>query len=157
AAEVLVVDDGSRDGSVTLLRQLEAQYYENGLRVLLLPQQLGLPGLARNQLLQHATYRYVQFLDADNELVAENIYHFYRAIRQTQAAVVYGNVVRRTHTGESLDLISNESFQASMFDDNTIDMLVMTDRLQLLDAGGFADNPILRTGEDQELFLHLAT
>ena len=39
--EVLVVDDQSRDGSLMLLRQLEALHFAEGLRVLALPENGG--------------------------------------------------------------------------------------------------------------------
>ena len=84
AAEVVVLDDQSRDGSLTLLRQLEALYYPRGLRVFARVHNGGLPA-ARNQLLAHATYRYVAFMDADNELVPQNLFQFYRAIVDTRA------------------------------------------------------------------------
>ena len=48
AAEVLVIDDCSRDGSVTLLHQLEALYYKDGLRCLAFGTNAGLPS-SRNQ------------------------------------------------------------------------------------------------------------
>src|SRR5688572_2215513 len=54
-ADVLVVDDHSRDGSLTLLRQLEALHADDGLRVLALRQNLGLPG-ARNVALRAAAH-----------------------------------------------------------------------------------------------------
>src|SRR5437763_6811243 len=85
--EVLIVDDASRDGSPVLLRQLEALYFEQGVRVLAQPQNAG-PSAARNLALTNATYRYVVFMDADNEVLPENVIHFYRSIRATEAAVV---------------------------------------------------------------------
>lgn len=90
--EVLIVDDASRDGSPVLLRQLEALYYRQGVRVLALEKNSG-PSAARNTALTQATYRYVVFMDADNEVVSENVIHFYRSIRATEAAVVYWNIL----------------------------------------------------------------
>src|SRR5947208_1489327 len=47
-AEVMVVDDYSRDGSPTLLRQLEALYYKDGFRCLAFGANAGLAAV-RNQ------------------------------------------------------------------------------------------------------------
>src|SRR5262245_34268050 len=41
-AEILVIDDGSRDGSLTLLRKLEALYCEQGLQVVALSSNSGI-------------------------------------------------------------------------------------------------------------------
>src|SRR5690348_3532366 len=62
AGEVLVIDDFSRDGSPTLLRQLEALYCRFNLRVLAFGANAGLAA-SRNQALTHARFRYVAFLD----------------------------------------------------------------------------------------------
>src|SRR3954468_19583500 len=109
-ADILVVDDASRDGSLTLLRQLEALHFDDGLRVLALTQNSGLP-VARNYALLNATYRYIVFMDADNELMPENLHQFYRAITQTRAAVVYGNLLWQGRVPGQVAVMSNESFQ----------------------------------------------
>jgi glycosyltransferase involved in cell wall biosynthesis len=153
--EVLVIDDASRDGSVVLLRQLEAMYYKDGLRVLARVRNAGLPAV-RNTALQGAGQRYVLFMDADNELVPENIWHFYRSIRDTRAAAVYGNLLSRRRESGSVTVLSNESFQDRMFDANYVDAFALFDRAQLLDCGGYSESPGVRGREDWELYLHLA-
>lgn len=156
SAEILVVDDSSRDGSLTLLRQLEALYFEDGMRVLALPINTGMPAAARNQALWNAMYRHITFLDADNELIPENLWHFYRSALQTRAAVVYGNLIRIGQDPEDVGLVCNESFQDRIFVANYIDTFAVVDRMQLLDVGGYLDNPIILAREDWELYLHLA-
>jgi glycosyltransferase involved in cell wall biosynthesis len=153
-AEVVVVDDASRDGSVTLLRQLEALYFEDGLRVLLCAENGG-PAVARNRATLEAHYRYIMFLDADNELLSESLLVLYRAILDTKAAWVYGNVVKLNPMTGELILISDESFQDRILEENYIDMMALMDRVQLLDANGFLKDS--RVGcEDWELNLHIA-
>ena len=155
AAEILVIDDGSRDGSLTLLRQLEALYFEQGLQIAALGQNHGVSN-ARNLALQLAHYQYVLFMDADNELIPENIYQFYRSIVATRAAVVYGNLIHQGPTSRYLNLISNESFQNHIFSQNYIDTFALYDRLQLADAGAYQNSASMDGHEDWELFLHLA-
>jgi hypothetical protein len=53
-------------------------------------------------------------------------------------------------------VLSNESFQDRMFDDNYVDAFGLFDRDQLLDCGGYSDAPAVRSREDWELYLHLA-
>jgi glycosyltransferase involved in cell wall biosynthesis len=154
-AEVLVVDDCSRDGSRTLLRQLEALHYGDGLRVTALAKNIGLPAAVRDIALTTARYRYVTFLDADNELVPENLHSFYRSIVATGAAVVYGNLLVYDPSASPTGLVNNESFQRRMFRANYIDTCALADRFQLTDDGGWNTDPRVRC-EDWELYLHLA-
>lgn len=152
--EVLVIDDGSRDGSPILLRQLEAMYYREGLRVLSLTDQGGFAS-CRNLALVNARYRYVAFLDANKELIPENLPSFLRALQETEAAVVYGNVLVRTPTSRcAMNLLSNESVQFKLFHGNYIDAFSLMDRCQLLDLGGFETSNQVQ--EDHEMWLHLA-
>jgi glycosyltransferase involved in cell wall biosynthesis len=155
--EILLIDHHSRDGSLTLARQLETQLYEHGLRVVALTQNHK-QSFVRNQALHYAQYRHIVYLDADNELVSENLPVFYKAICQTEAAVVYGNVIWDGPSEQEIQLISNESFQLSrMFYQNYIDILVIADRMQLMDSGGFIDRGEFSGPEDWELLLHLAS
>lgn len=154
AGEVLVIDAASRDGSLTLLRQLEALHYDDGLRVLALSENVSLAA-ARNLALAHARGRYVAFVDADDELVPENLPCLWRALRETGAAAAYGNILKRhLVTGEVFHVFSNESFQDKVFEQNYITCFGVFDRDQLRDAGGY--NEDFRTIEDWEQWLHLA-
>jgi glycosyltransferase involved in cell wall biosynthesis len=154
--EVLVIDDGSRDGSITLLRQLEALYFEDGLRVRLRGANSGLPAIPRNEGLRDALYRYVCYLDADDELIPENLYQFHRAIRATGAALVYGNMVGLAENPDANMLISNESYQQRMLSTNYIGAMSVMDRMQISDVGGNLESPTMVAREDWELHLHLA-
>lgn len=64
-AEVLVVDDGSTDNTQEILSELAIRY--PSMRVLAKPN--GGLSSARNHGLDHATGRYVLFLDSDDELI----------------------------------------------------------------------------------------
>jgi len=153
-AEVLVIDDCSRDGSLTLLRQLEAFHFGDGLRVLARAANAGLAA-TRNLALERARHRYVVFMDADNELLPETMPLFRRALLDTGAAAVYGNLlVRRATSRIASGVLSNESFQYRIFQANYVDAFAMVDRLQLLDGGSYAAYvPAL---EDYEQWLHMA-
>lgn len=151
--QVLVIDDDSRDGSLPLLRQLEALHYQDGLRVLSMDTNVG-QGLARNIALSLSPFRYFVCLDADNEIHSENLYEFYRSIRDTGAACVYGNLFGFEFGNDKPQLmINNESFQNRMFIKNMIDISALFDAQQVIELGGYAiENPV----EDWELFMRLA-
>jgi len=155
-AEVLAIDDSSRDGSLTLLRQLEALYHKDGFRYLAFGANAGLAA-SRNQALNHARYRYLTFLDADNELIPANLPLFVKTLVQTEAAVAYGNLLVRSPTANHAHAaVSNESIQKRIFQTgNYVDAFSVWDRIQCLDVGGYeASYHFL---EDYEMWLHLAT
>lgn len=154
-ADVLVIDDQSRDGSLTLLRQLEALYYEDGLRALALPRNNDVV-VVRNTALLKATYRYIVFMDADNELIPDNLPIFLQAMEDTKAALVYGNLMYRDQSNQPTKLINNESFQSRILRCNYIDTFALYDRNQIFDTGGFNEDFKLPSHEDWELMLHLA-
>jgi glycosyltransferase involved in cell wall biosynthesis len=152
--EVLVVDDQSRDGSVTLLRQLEALHFGDGLRVLVRVANAGLSA-ARNAALAEARYRHIVFMDAGNELVPDNTPCLWQALCQTGAAAAYGSLIIRTSAAaDGFQVLSNESFQDRMFDASYVDAFAMFDAGQLVDLGGYST--AFTTHEDHELWLHLA-
>lgn len=154
AGEVLVIDEASRDGSPLLLRQLEAMYCRQGLRVLLLAD-TGSLAASRNLALVNARYRHIVFLDADNELIPENLPVFVRTLEETGAAMTYGNLLVRTPTSHcAMNLLSNESVQLKLLRGNYIDAFALVDRWQLLDLGGYEAS--YRALEDHEMWLHLA-
>ncbi|ODU01874.1 MAG: hypothetical protein ABS79_01080 [Planctomycetes bacterium SCN 63-9] len=155
AGEVLIVDDLSRDGSRPLLRQFEARYFDDGLRVFQNPTNQG-PGGSRNVAIAQARYRHIVFLDADNQLVAKNIPLFHRSIKETDATAVYGNLlVRKVLRSGADSASSNEGFSRRMFESNYIDTLAMYDRSHLTDLVGF--DATLPGLEDWEMWLHLAS
>ncbi len=157
AGEVLVIDESSRDGSLTLLRQLEALHYKDGLRCLSFGTTASL-ATTRNEAAHQARYRYLAFLDADNVLIPENLPMFLEALRQTRAAVAYGNLLVRAPAARHAHFaLSTESMQKRLFRTgaNYVDAFSIWDRVQLLDAGGFDES--LQCLEDYEMWMHLAT
>jgi glycosyltransferase involved in cell wall biosynthesis len=154
AAEILIVDDASRDGSHSLLRQLEARYHSEGLRAHVHQTNRGVAAV-RNTALLGARFRYILFLDADNELIGANVPLFLRAIRETHGAAVYGNLlVRALGHHRAHELISHESFQNRLFDQNYVDAFALVDRLQLIDVGGYTTS--WSNWQDWELWARLA-
>jgi hypothetical protein len=152
-AEVIVADDASRDGSRKLLRSVEALYEEPRLKTVFLEENLGLPRL-RNLGLALAGFRYVCLLDADNELVPENLPLFARSIAQTGATVVYGNLLEK-RGGKPAGLRSRRPVNERIFERNQVDAFSVVDAEKLLTLGGYASDPQLYGREDWEMILHL--
>ncbi len=154
AGEILIVDDASRDGSAGYLFNLAGYYPDVRIRTILLDRNSG-PATARNLGLLGARYRTVCMLDADNELLPENLPVFYRAMMETGAAFLYGNLVIR-EAGKETELMSNECITGKIFRGNYVDNFALVDARQALQCGGFvADREWMSNSEDWELLLHL--
>lgn len=84
--EVIVVDDGSADGTREWLRSLES----TAVRAIF-QENKGAPS-ARNTGLEHAEGRYVKFLDDDDRLAPEALAREVQALGESAALVSYGAV-----------------------------------------------------------------
>jgi succinoglycan biosynthesis protein ExoO len=153
SADIIVIDDASRDGSQKLLRSLALAY--NNVLPVLLRDNCGLPGV-RNLGLRLARHRYALMLDADNEVEPENLPIFLQAMRDTRAALVYGNLIeRRDPSDQPVALRSNEPATLRLTLGNYIDAFALVDVEKVLRLGGYTQNPKLCGREDWELLLHL--
>jgi succinoglycan biosynthesis protein ExoO len=150
-AEVIVVDDASRDGSQRALFAMALAEPEGILDVVLAEKNAGLSA-TRMQGLRLARYRWACLLDADNEIVPENLPTFVRAADETAAAMIYGNLLKMA-TGEAAGLISNDVVHEEIFEENYIDAFAIVDRRKALAHGGYRED--MTSHEDWELTLHL--
>lgn len=137
-AEVLVIDDASRDGSVKLLRTIQAIYNRDDLRVVALRKNYGQTRLT-NLALQIASFRYVLRLDADNQLVPQNIATFLRSSVQTKASLLYGNLLRLRdgQVEDKMAMVSNMPATLHLTNQNYIDALCIMDAFDIMELGGY--------------------
>lgn len=95
--ELIIVDDGSTDGTCELARQYAAEH-EN---VFVYQQDHAFAGVARNLGLSKATGEYVLFLDGDDYFEPALLEHTYDRIRETDADIcVFGANWLNDKTGE---------------------------------------------------------
>ena len=98
--EVICVDDGSTDGSLSLLREYETR----DSRLKTLTQQNEYAGVARNRGLNAASGRYCLFLDADDFFAPEMLEAIYGRACETEADIVlFGGRKYHDDTGEYED------------------------------------------------------
>jgi len=151
SAEVLVIDDASRDGSQKLLRSIQMLYEGSRLKTLFLKQNLGLSRL-RNLALLVSRFRYVCMLDADDELVPDNLPLFLQSIIETGAALVHGNLIVKQ--GEEVTgVLPGTVATMRLTRANFIAAFALVDARRLLREGGFTSDS--RLYEDWEMVLHL--
>jgi glycosyltransferase involved in cell wall biosynthesis len=94
--EIIVIDDGSTDGSLKIIEQFDGRIrWETG------PNRGG--NAARNRLLELAKGVWLQYLDADDYLLPDKIANQMRFIGPyTDADIVYGPVTKEFHTGDRI-------------------------------------------------------
>ena len=153
SGEIIVIDDASRDGSQKLLRSIQMLYAESKLNTLFLPRNLGLPRV-RNLGLQMSKYRHVCLMDADNELVADNLPLFLRSIIETGATLVHGNLLYKEGE-QTIQLLSGRVANLRLTDRNYIDAFALVDARELLKLGGFVSDSRLYGYEDWEMLLNM--
>jgi glycosyltransferase involved in cell wall biosynthesis len=88
-AEVIIVDDGSKDNTYNLALDACGDYCADTVKVLHYPQNRG-KGYALRYGFEHATGDLIVFLDADLDLPPRQIVKFYQTMESTQADVVIG-------------------------------------------------------------------
>lgn len=152
SAEILVIDDASRDGSQKLLRTIQATYNEPRLKTLCLRQNYGQARLW-NLALRVSSFQHVCRVDADNELLSDNLPLFLRSARDTGAAMVYGNLID-IKDGQVAGARSNMAPTLRLTMSNYIDAFSIVDAEKILEIGGYARvHPY--APEDREMVLHL--
>ena len=132
--EVIILDDGSRDGSREIAQEL-ARANEK-IRFIPSAENLGLPR-ARNVLLSQARFKHAMILDSDNQLVPSGVAVLYAGARQTGAVLAYGNILQVDQSGSVLGVLSNERVTANLLKENWIDAMVMVRTDRLVELGGY--------------------
>ena len=153
SGELVVIDDASRDGSQKFLRTIQVLYEDAPLKTVFLERNLGLPRL-RNLAMRMSRYRYVCMLDADNELVADNLPLFLQSGVQTDAALVHGLLIDKRE-GRMTGIRSHKVASMRLTAGNYIDAFALLDATKVLRAGGYVTDQRLYGYEDWEMILHL--
>jgi glycosyltransferase involved in cell wall biosynthesis len=154
ACEVLILDDYSRDGSQRLMLRLAMMDTTGCLHAIAGDTNCGL-GAMRTRSVVESRYKWVCFLDADNELIPENLVQFYHAAKETGAALVYGNIiVKNDSAGSAVEgFFSNDIIHDGFLDMNYVDAMSVLDAEQAIAVGGYSDQRGIP--EDWEFLLHL--
>lgn len=157
--EVVVVDDGSTDSSVTVVEA----YLQTSPMPICLVKKSANSGLAdaRNTGLLVARAALVFILDADNKIRPDCLAAHYRALAASDHALAYGIINRFDQaTGESLATMSHSEWDVrELVSHPCIDAMAMIRKETVQAVGGYSPEygTILPQGwEDYDLWLKLA-
>lgn len=96
--EMIVVDDGSKDNSATIVRQ----YAEKESRITLLQQPNGGSASARNNGIRHANGQYIALLDSDDLWDQDFLRSQLNLMKDKNAIVVHGSYKRINEKSEEI-------------------------------------------------------
>lgn len=157
--EVIVVDDGSDDGTAQAAEAMRPVLA--GIRFIVVTQENGGAGAARNRAIAHATSTWLAFLDADDEWLAEKLDRTFTAIDTSgrePVLVSHDVIVRDGETEVVVDCATNDVGDADPFHAMYRRGYVSTStalarRDAVVNAGGF--DVTLPNAQDFDLWLAL--
>ncbi len=150
--EILVIDDGSADGSAAIARA-------SGARVLTTGGQFG-PGTARNIGLREARTPYLAFLDADDQWLPHHIETLFTLLRASpEAGAAFGWI---QYFGPDGDIATHHRVGADeagtlaglMLHNSITQSAAIAQRAAILAVGGYREG--MRYAEDYDLWLRMA-
>ena len=96
--EVIIVDDGSKDNTLSILKKYEEEY-PNILKVF--HKENGGQASARNLALEYATGEYIGFVDSDDWVSLDMYEKMYQKAKETDADIVVCDSVEQYEDGEN--------------------------------------------------------
>lgn len=157
-SEVIVVDDGSDDGTAEVAQEQEARFTD--VRFLVLKQENRGAGAARNRAIAECRSRYVAFLDADDEWMPTKLEASLSRLEQADFVLVAHNGWIVSKVGEQyLDIASRFRAWAhdaihGLYRRGFISTSSVVARRDAVVAAGGMDET-LRTGQDFDLWLKM--
>lgn len=96
--EILLVNDGSKDNTINLLKE----YEEKDKRVILINQKNAGVSSARNSALDKATGKYICLIDQDDYIDKDYISYFYKLIKENNADIALTPMPYKTNESNKL-------------------------------------------------------
>jgi len=154
--EVLVVDDGSNDGTFEAAREMSRRM--EGVELVVIRQANVGAGAARNRAIAEARYSVLAFLDADDEWLPEKLARSLAELETDGRVLVAHNYIRREDGAETvIDCVRNfaagDPFVSLYRRGYIATSTVLARKSAVESAGGFDIG--LATGQDFDLWLRM--
>lgn len=138
---IIVVDDCSTDSSRAEVEKL-LPHFDGRLKILSTEKNSGGAGVPRNIGIEHATGKYIMFLDADDFLLPTALADLYDAAEKFQADVVHTEKCfsfndKGSATFEREELCSQKCDTCDFVEEPTLEPAALRERLQRCIAGKF--------------------
>lgn len=135
--ELIIVDDGSEDGTEDLLKQKYRQELAEGKIVFYALREHGGVCKARNKGLSLSKNLWIGYVDSDNEIVPDFLETFTKAIRENKAKIFYAGI-KHNYSG---NVLSEPFNYKKLQQGNYIDMGALVHARSVYeDLGGFDEN-----------------
>ncbi len=162
--EILIVDDGSSDGTQTIIEKLIAGQQDKKPRIKYIRQANQGPAVARNTGINNASGDYIAFLDADDRWMPQRLKLQMEIFQDQPGAglVCSGRFRIDESTGRrTLDCVgrtlSKDSYRDLWTKGNYVTTSSVLARKKCFDAvGGFDEDPRVLGSEDAEMWLRVA-
>jgi hypothetical protein len=154
--ELVVVDDGSGDGSGDAVREWMRDHDETAGMLLRHPANRGLPA-TRNTAIEHARGEYLLFLDADNELFPNCLDRLVEALESDPGAAFAYGILQKFDADGPKGLLGVPGWDPRRLRvTNYIDALALVRRSVIDELGSFDTDVRLYGWEDYDLWCRIA-
>lgn len=102
--EIIVVDDGSKDNTKTIVEEYIKRYNN----ISLVSQVNSGAASARNNGIRKARGEYISFIDSDDYIISEKFEEFFKKVKNKKLDIGFGNYLRYYHLEEKLEIIKEK-------------------------------------------------